>query len=73
MAGWGICSDSQIIAQARYDANHTKRFSLKLNTRTDEDVIQWLYSQKSIQGAIKQLIRDEIARNASECSETICD
>ena len=64
MAGWGICSDSQIIAQSRYDSTHTRRFSLKLNIRTDQDVIQWLDQQKSIQGAIKQLIRKDIATKA---------
>ena len=63
MAGWGICSDSQIRAQAKYDSKYTTRVSLKLNTRTDQDVIQWLWKQKSMQGAIKQLIRNEIERS----------
>lgn len=62
MAGWGITSESQIKAQARYDRQNTVRFSLKLNIQTDKDVIQWIRKQKSMQGAIKQLIRDEISR-----------
>lgn len=62
MAGWGITSESQIKAQARYDRQNTVRFSLKLNIQTDTDVIQWIRKQKSMQGAIKQLIRDEISR-----------
>lgn len=62
MAGWGITSESQIRAQARYDRQNTVRFSLKLNIQTDKDVIQWIRKQKSMQGAIKQLIRDEISR-----------
>ena len=66
MAHWGVCSDSQIIAQSRYDSTHTRSFSLKLNTRTDKDIIQWLSKHKSMQGAIKQLIRDEIARSEND-------
>ena len=62
MAGWGITSESQIRAQARYDAEHTTRISLKLNTKTDKDIIWWLWGQKSKQGAIKRLIREEIAK-----------
>ena len=52
--------------QARYDATHTIRVSLKLNTTTDDDIIAWLGSQDSMQGAIKALIRAEISRNGHE-------
>lgn len=62
MAGWGITSESQIKAQAKYDRQNTVRFSLKLDIQTDKDVIQWIRKQKSMQGAIKQLIRNEISR-----------
>lgn len=60
MAGWGITSESQVRAQARYDAAHTVRISLKLNIHTDQDIIRWLQRQVSKQGAIKQLIREKI-------------
>lgn len=60
MAGWGITSESQVRAQARYDAAHTMRISLKLNIHTDQDIIRWLQRQISKQGAIKQLIREKI-------------
>lgn len=60
MAGWGITSESQIRAQARYDAAHTVHISLKLNLRTDEDILIWLKRQVSKQGAIKQLIREKL-------------
>ena len=62
MSEWGICSGAQIKAQAKYDAEHTKRISLKLNLRTDSDILKWCWRQKSIQGTIKRLIREEIAR-----------
>lgn len=50
------------IRQARYDEKNTYRFNMKLNIKTDEDIIKWLDGQKSKQGAIKDLIRDKIER-----------
>ena len=61
MASWGITSESQVRAQARYDAANTVRISLKLNIHTDQDIITWLCGQKTKQGAIKQLIREKIS------------
>ena len=49
-------------AQAKYDKSHTTGFSMKLNTGTDQDILEWLEKQDSKQGAIKQLIREEIRR-----------
>lgn len=45
-----------------YDKKNTTRFSLKLNNKTDADILLWLQSQESTQGAIKRLIREEIER-----------
>lgn len=50
-------------AQAKYDKSHTTGFYMKLNITTDEDILSWLERQDSKQGAIKKLIREEIARN----------
>ena len=69
MAGFGMTSESQIRAQARYDAEHTTRICLKLNTRTDRDIICWLWEQKSKQGAIKRLIREDIAKKEAKIKE----
>jgi len=66
MPDWGICSAAQIRAQAKYDAEHTKRISLKLNLRTDADIIKWSWGQQSVQGSIKRLIREEIAREEAD-------
>lgn len=66
MAWWGVTSESQARAQAKYDAGHTTRISLKLNNKTDQDIIRWLGGQKSMQGAIKRLIRKEIAKTGSK-------
>ena len=50
-------------SQARYDAGNTKGFKMKLNLKTDADIIDWLDKQPNKQGKVKQLIRDEIERS----------
>ena len=54
-----------------YDEMHTTQVKLKLNNKTDADVLDWIYRQKSdfrksVQGEIKRLIREEIARTTSK-------
>ena len=61
---WG---DSKYEAQNRYDDYNTTQVKLKLNHKTDADVIKWINGHKSsrnssAQGAIKALIRADIAR-----------
>ena len=65
VASLGLPSKSQVRAQAKYDAAHTRRISLKLNTTTDQDIIRWLWAQQSMQGSIKRLIRADIAAAAN--------
>ncbi len=55
-------------AQNRYDEWNTTQVKLKLNNKTDKDILAWIQEQKysrfsSVQGAIKTLIREDIARN----------
>lgn len=55
-------------AQYRYDDWNTTQVKLKLNNRTDADILAWVERQRgsrssSIQGAIKALIREDIARS----------
>lgn len=57
-------------AQNTYDEWNTTQVKLKLNNKTDSDILRWLQSQKysqgtSMQGAIKRLVREEIARGQS--------
>lgn len=47
-------------SQEKYDAINTRQIRLKLNTKTDKDVLEWLDKQESKQGAIKELIRAAI-------------
>jgi hypothetical protein len=48
----------------KYDAKSTKQYHLKLNLGTDADIIAELEKQESIQGYIKRLIREDIARKS---------
>ena len=49
-------------SQAKYDKVHTKGIYLKLNLRTDKDIIWWTWNQQSVQGSIKRLIREELQK-----------
>lgn len=60
-------------AQNRYDEWNTVQVKLKLNKNTDRDILKWIDGQKygrgtSVQGAIKALIRQELARLAADTS-----
>lgn len=59
-----MASDAQIKAQRRYDAENTRQVHLKLNRRTDGDVLERLDSVPSKQGYIKRLIREDLERTA---------
>jgi len=57
-----MATEAQIRAQKRYDAANTRQVNLKLNIRTDEDVLEKLDSVPSKQGYIKALIRADLNR-----------
>lgn len=51
-----------------YDDLHTTQIKLKLNKKTDADILEWLWKKQcgrdtSMQGEIKRLIRAEIAKD----------
>ncbi len=57
--------------QNYYDETNTEQIKLKLNRKTDADVLDWLRKQqwrsgKSMQGEVKRLIREEIARETAK-------
>ena len=56
-------SDAQLRATAKYEAENTKRFTVKVNKRTESDILEALTKQESMQGYIKRLIREDIAKN----------
>lgn len=45
----------------KYNATHTKQVILRLNLKTDADILAHLAQQASVQGYIKELIRQDIA------------
>lgn len=54
---------AKTIRDARYDAKSSTRYALKLNNRTDAALIERLQSVGSVNGYIRRLIREDIARN----------
>ncbi len=63
---WIGTAEARNRVQAKYDKEHTKGLYMKLNLRTDFDIIRWTWNQKSVQGSIKRLIREDIRRNQEE-------
>lgn len=57
-----MATEAQVKAQAKYDAKNTRQVHLKLNRRTDRDVLEKLDSVPSKQGYIKALIRADLNR-----------
>lgn len=57
-----MLTESQKKAQEKYDKENTRQIHLKLNRRTDADVIKALDDEESKQGYIKRLIRADISR-----------
>lgn len=56
-----MTTDAQKRAKAKYDRENTKQVMLKLNLKTDADIISYLEGVGNVQGLIKQLIRREIS------------
>lgn len=57
-----MASESLKKAVAKYDSLNTKQIKLKLNLKTDRDIIEQLEKQGNKQGYIKQLIRADISK-----------
>lgn len=53
-------------SQEKYDKANTVQIRMKLNRKTDADVLEWLGKQESMQGAIKGLIRGQIVKEESK-------
>ena len=58
-------SKAQLRAQAKYDKDNTVQIKLKLNKKTDADIIKRLSEADSKQGYIKELIRLDILQDNS--------
>ena len=58
-----MATESQRKANKKYDKNNTKQLMLKLNLKTDKDILDKLNSVDNKQGYIKKLIREDIGDN----------
>lgn len=52
--------------QSRYDSKNRKSFAIKLNYNYDMDIIEKLDAVESMNGYIKQLIREDINREKAK-------
>lgn len=59
-----MATESQKKANRKYDKNNTKQLMLKLNLKTDKDILDKLNSVGNKQGYIKSLIRKDIGDNS---------
>ena len=57
-----MATPAQLRAGAKYDKTHTTQFILKLNNKTDADIIEKLKEVENRQGYIKKLIREDIEK-----------
>lgn len=70
-------SKAQLRAQEKYDKDNTVQVKLKLNKKTDRDIIEYLESLKNKQGTIKNLLRlyawsvDDGKPCTKDCSECV--
>lgn len=47
-------------AQEKYQKENIRRIVIKLNQKTDIDILDWLDKQSNMQGAIKEAIRKQL-------------
>lgn len=58
-----MTTDAQKRAVAKYDRENAVSLVMKLNRKTDQDILARLAAVESKQGYIKRLIREDIARD----------
>lgn len=55
--------DARRRAVRKYQAANTKLLQIRLNFRTDQDILDKLSAEESLNGYVKKLIRDDINRS----------
>ena len=63
---WDMVAESQRKANDRYQKSHIRQYNLRLNVRTDTDIIRFLDGTNNRQGLLKRLLREEIERKSRE-------
>ena len=56
-------------ATLRYQAKSIKQIPLRLNRSTDSDIIGWLDKQDSVNGYLKELIREDMRKCGEKVNE----
>lgn len=59
------------MATKEYDKNNTTRINLKLNNKTDADIIEKLEKCRNVQGYIKAMIREDIREEQMKVKKTV--
>lgn len=59
------------LRQRRYDETHTRQITLKLNLKTDADILDRLDKEPNRQGYIKMCIRYMIEREENRVTERL--
>lgn len=54
--------EAQHKAVRKYQAENTKLLQIRLNFRTDQDILAKLSAEESMSGYVKKLIREDIRR-----------
>ena len=54
------------ISKMKYDKTHRRVYGIRLHNENDKDIIEKLASVPSMQGYIKELIREDIARSVPD-------
>ena len=54
-------TEAQIRSSNKYNKEKTKLINIRLNKKTDADIIEWLKGCGNMQGTLKSLIRERIA------------
>jgi hypothetical protein len=49
-----------------YIRNYQRQFMLKVNRKTEPEMVEWLESQESVQTYLKQLILEDMNRKKKE-------
>ena len=55
-------TDAKKKAIKKYDDANTKQVHLKLNVKTDADILDYLARKENVQGYIKRIIREDMTR-----------
>lgn len=58
-----MATKAQQAAARRYDEKHTRQIVMKLNLKTDSDILEKLDSVENRQGYIKSLIRADMVKS----------